>query len=254
MTVAVTILAVSAKRRRHELTEPHGAGERTGDGDRRNLLLPAEIEEIGKFRAVVLGSPRVVKGERHQGVEHAEAPHIAAIYRFHSDDGGHGITADAGLLFNARKDFLVVAQKGGAALNAFGIDDIAFVKQKVLFRRRLLVCIGTRRRVALGQRRIARERHFIHQPFEGNALFIRNVLEVFLHIGAFHIVACCGTALYGLGCGFCRHARRGRFRRFSGLRSRRCCRRGCRKSGRRFLRRGSGRRCSCVSRLRSGWS
>ncbi len=48
-------------------------------------------------------------------------------------------------------------------------------------------------------------------------MFIRNVLEVFLHIGAFHIVACCGAALYGLGCGFCRHARRGAFGASAGL-------------------------------------
>ena len=149
MAVPVAVLAVGLERRGHELSEPHGARKGARDGNRLDLLQPAEFKEVRELGEVVLGAPRVVEGKRHQGVEHAKAPHVAPEDRFDADDCRNGIARNAGFSFHPVENGTVVFEKVSSPANAFAVDEVSFVKEKVLFGRRLFVGVGPRRGVLL---------------------------------------------------------------------------------------------------------
>ena len=86
MAVAVEVHRVGAEAARHELRQAHGTGVGAFHGERVDLLLAGQDEELAQLLAEEFGTRRVVEAQGRQRIEHAPATGVAAVEGFHADD------------------------------------------------------------------------------------------------------------------------------------------------------------------------
>ncbi|MNZ92525.1 hypothetical protein D3C78_1115520 [compost metagenome] len=86
MAVAVEVHRVGAEAARHELRQAHGAGVGALEGQRVDLLLAGQQEELAQLLAEEVGARRIVEAEGGQRVDHPPVAGVAAEEGFHADD------------------------------------------------------------------------------------------------------------------------------------------------------------------------
>ena len=69
------------------MRDADGAGERALDGERVEVVLAGEEQELLQFGAEEFGARRILERQRGQRLKHAEAAGIAAVFGFDADDG-----------------------------------------------------------------------------------------------------------------------------------------------------------------------
>ena len=195
VTVAISVLSIGKKRSGHELTEPDRTGKGAAYG-RDGKSFAVTVGEVGgEFLFVVGRTTRVVEGERHEGVDHSEASHVLAVYRFDSDHGRDDVAVDAEFLFEALERCAVSRYEVDAVGNSFFGKEIALVERKVALGRRLAVGVGFRRRILLRERRIACGGHLFLEPVQRNVFVLRDLRKVVEDVLAQNVVLHAGRAL-----------------------------------------------------------
>ena len=96
LAVAVQIHGVAAIAAGHELRNADGAGVRTLQSQGVDARVARVQQVVLQFAAEEFGARRVVEGERGERIDDAVAAGVAAVHRFHADDGdddffGHAI-------------------------------------------------------------------------------------------------------------------------------------------------------------------
>ena len=126
--VTVEVHGVPQDAAGHELRYADGAGVRTLLAQHVDGLLPAMQQVIFQFAAKIIGARRVVEGQRRQGIDDAEAAHVAAIHRFHPDDGDNDLLGHAIDLRGTLQRLGVLLVEPSARFDACGIDEARTVR------------------------------------------------------------------------------------------------------------------------------